>query len=125
MIRYDLVCHQGHAFESWFRDSAGFDALRDAGHLECPHCGSAKVGKAIMAPSVAKAPKGPDLAESRRTRAERSFEYVGDAFAERALAMHRGEIPDAAIRGEASPRQARELLDAGVPIAPYLGDRSN
>jgi hypothetical protein len=53
MIRYALVCKNGHEFESWFADSAAYD--RQAKHrlVSCPHCGSAKVEKAIMAPRLA------------------------------------------------------------------------
>lgn len=54
MIRYALGCDDGHAFEAWFRDSASFDELAERGLLSCPQCGSAKVGKQIMAPSVAR-----------------------------------------------------------------------
>ncbi|HET9415795.1 MAG TPA: DUF1178 family protein, partial [Pseudolabrys sp.] len=25
MIRYALICRQGHEFESWFQDSAAYD----------------------------------------------------------------------------------------------------
>jgi hypothetical protein len=52
MIRYALTCASEHGFESWFRDSAAFDTLAAAGALACPVCGSAKVAKALMAPSV-------------------------------------------------------------------------
>ena len=52
MIRYALVCAGEHCFESWFRDSAAFDTLAEAGAVSCPVCGSPKVSKALMAPSV-------------------------------------------------------------------------
>lgn len=54
MIRYALACETGHAFESWFRDGASFDDQAARGLVQCPHCGSAKVAKQIMAPSVAR-----------------------------------------------------------------------
>ena len=53
MIRYALACEKGHEFESWFQDSAAFDKQAKRGLVTCPHCGSAKVGKAIMAPRLA------------------------------------------------------------------------
>lgn len=59
MILYELVCEHGHSFESWFRDSAAFDALAAAQGLSCPTCGSASVGKALMAPRLARR-KGHD-----------------------------------------------------------------
>ena len=53
MIRYALACEQGHDFESWFSNSAAYDKQRKRSLVTCPLCGSAKVEKAIMAPSVA------------------------------------------------------------------------
>ena len=52
MIRYSLRCDKPHEFESWFRDSAAFDALAAGGRLSCPECGSSNVSKAMMAPRV-------------------------------------------------------------------------
>ena len=52
MIRYALVCQQGHQFESWFQDSAAYDKQARRGLVTCPQCGSAKVEKAIMAPRL-------------------------------------------------------------------------
>jgi hypothetical protein len=53
MIRYALNCEQGHAFESWFANSAAYDKQAKRGLVACPACGSVKVEKAIMAPSLA------------------------------------------------------------------------
>lgn len=52
MIHYDLACDQAHGFDAWFRSSADFDRQAERGLLTCPQCGSAKVGKALMAPAV-------------------------------------------------------------------------
>ena len=52
MIRYALICQEGHQFESWFQDSAAYDKQANRGLVSCPHCGSAKVEKAIMAPRL-------------------------------------------------------------------------
>ncbi len=57
MIRYALTCDQGHAFESWFQNSATYDKQVRRGLVTCPVCGSAKVEKTIMAPRVAGAKK--------------------------------------------------------------------
>ncbi len=54
MIRYALACADGHAFESWFQNSAAFDKQAKRGLVTCPTCGSAKVEKAIMAPRLAR-----------------------------------------------------------------------
>jgi hypothetical protein len=54
MIRYALVCDNGHDFESWFKNSATFDKQAARGLVGCPLCGSIKVEKAIMAPRLAR-----------------------------------------------------------------------
>jgi hypothetical protein len=53
MIRYALNCEHGHQFESWFADSAAFERQARRKLVACPHCGSSKVEKAIMAPRLA------------------------------------------------------------------------
>ena len=64
MIRYALNCEQGHAFESWFQNSAAYDKQVKRALVTCPLCGSAKVQKAMMAPrlSRAEAAKAPQPA---------------------------------------------------------------
>jgi hypothetical protein len=54
MIRYALNCEHGHAFDSWFQNSAACDKQTKRGLVSCPICGSAKVEKAIMAPRLAR-----------------------------------------------------------------------
>ncbi len=134
MIRYALKCSDAHAFESWFASSQAFEALRDAGQLNCPVCGDADIGKAIMAPPVhasltksakpeARPLKAPAseaetaLAELRR-QIEANSDYVGLSFAAEARKMHDGDIPHRSIYGEANVRDARQLLEDGVPVAP-------
>ena len=70
---------QGHDFESWFADSAAYDKQAKRRLVACPHCGSAKVEKAIMAPRLAGARKRaaapkrrlPTPAPRRRRRRKR------------------------------------------------------
>ncbi|WP_298911111.1 DUF1178 family protein [uncultured Aliiroseovarius sp.] len=68
MIRYALKCDQNHKFESWFQNANAFEALKAAGHVACPDCGSTKVEKSLMAPKVRPArsaaakPAAPDTA---------------------------------------------------------------
>ncbi|WP_203073112.1 DUF1178 family protein [Falsiroseomonas ponticola] len=54
MIHYQLRCHAGHEFDGWFQDSSGFEKLAKAGLVECTHCGSVKVERALMAPAIRK-----------------------------------------------------------------------
>ena len=57
MIRYALICDKGHDFESWFQDSAAYEKQAKRGLVACPHCGSPKVEKAIMAPRLSASAK--------------------------------------------------------------------
>jgi hypothetical protein len=57
MIRYALACDEGHAFESWFQNSAAYDKQVKRGLVTCPVCNSAKVEKTIMAPRLSGAKK--------------------------------------------------------------------
>src|SRR5450755_153463 len=52
MIRYNLRCERGHAFESWFQNSAAYESQEKRKLVNCPACGSAKVERAIMAPQI-------------------------------------------------------------------------
>jgi hypothetical protein len=163
MIRYALVCDKGHAFESWFADSAAYDKQAKRGLVTCPQCGSAKVEKAIMAPRLAsskkrKAPIGaPAVPEApaappvpaaspapvamvspqeREFRAKlkelrdhlvKNADHVGAKFPEEARKMHYGEIEHRSIYGEASPDEAKELVEEGIEVhpLPVLPDERN
>jgi hypothetical protein len=64
MIRYSLVCERKHEFEIWFKNSADYDKQSKRGLVTCPSCSSAKVEKALMAPSLGRGTrKGKDSAE--------------------------------------------------------------
>ena len=43
MIRYNLRCEKGHAFESWFQSSAAYESQEKRKLVSCPACGSVKV----------------------------------------------------------------------------------
>jgi hypothetical protein len=142
MIRYALKCAEEHRFESWFQSASAFDALSERGHVACPICGSAEVEKAIMAPRVAKGetaaaktdvttpaavPERPlsgpahpaeQMLRKLREHIEKHSTDVGERFATEARAMHLGERDEAPIHGQASPDEARALIEDGVPIMP-------
>ena len=52
MIKYALICDQGHTFESWFSNAEGYDTQVKRGFVECPTCQTKQVSKAMMAPAV-------------------------------------------------------------------------
>jgi hypothetical protein len=134
VIAYSLRCHRGHEFEGWFRDSATFDSQSNSGHLSCPSCNSVRIEKGIMAPSVSGTKKTAVRAKSAEARQLRQFatglrkyvqenaDYVGPNFAEEARKIHYGETPERHIYGEATPREAKELVEEGVDVAPLPPD---
>jgi hypothetical protein len=134
MIRFNLKCAKDHSFESWFQSGTAFEALKGAGHVACPVCGSGEVEKALMAPSVV-APRSEVGVAARasldapateleaalaalRRQVEENSEYVGMNFASEARRIHAGDAPERAIFGEARVDEARKLLEDGVPVAP-------
>jgi hypothetical protein len=132
MIKYALVCDLEHGFEGWFGSSADYDDQHAKGLLECPVCGSKAVRKQIMAPALAGVRKtaqdepstGPAQAMMMeamgriRRHVEENFDDVGDAFAKEARAIHEGRAEERGIYGQATPKQVRELVEDGVPVAP-------
>jgi len=127
MIKYDLRCDNGDEFEAWFGSISDYDKQAEAGLVECPHCGSKHVEKAPMAPAVQTSRKKAERSERAvamamaakvREHIKDNFDYVGDKFADEARKMHQGESEERAIWGEATPEQAQELADEGIPAAP-------
>jgi len=47
-------------------------------------------------------------------------EDVGPQFAQEARRIHRGEVEERAIRGQASPDETLQLLDEGIAVLPLL-----
>ena len=64
MIRYSLLCDRKHDFEIWFKNSADYDKQAKRGLVTCPACGSEKVEKALMAPSLGRGAKKRGSAET-------------------------------------------------------------
>jgi len=147
MIRYTLRCEKDHAFESWFQSSSAYDSQVKRKLVSCPACGSAKIEKAIMAPRIV-SKKGRDkapaetsapaeapatestslmMAQERELRAKikelrdhivKNADNVGESFPNEARAMHYGDKEHRPIYGEASPDEARALIDEGVEVSP-------
>jgi hypothetical protein len=141
LIRYSLVCDNAHDFEAWFRNSDDFDKQKKRGLVECPECGSHKVGKALMAPSVSTSRGREKIAlamgeEQKKAMAAlkelskkmlEGAENVGDKFAEEARKIHFGETEARGIYGEATPEEAAGLAEDGVsflPIPVFSDDRN-
>jgi hypothetical protein len=133
MIVYNLLCKNSHDFEDWFKDFAAFDAQSASGKLVCPVCNSKKVEKAIMAPAVAGTKKA-ELTAPQEMRKMRQFmtglrkyvqdnaDYVGPNFAEEARKIHYGETKERQIYGESTVKEAVELVEEGIDVAPLPPD---
>jgi hypothetical protein len=140
MIAYTIACAEGHEFEGWFRNSDAYDEQLSSGALLCPLCGSANVKKAIMAPAVkasatkAKGKSRPprevkadaktvgQYATGFRKFIEQNADYVGRRFPEEARKIHYGEAEERHIYGESTLKEAHDLIEEGVQIAPLPPD---
>jgi hypothetical protein len=140
VIAYNLVCKDGHEFEGWFADSHAYAAQEKAGDLVCPVCGDANISKAIMAPAVKtsvtkakgkSAPPKPEATDQQKLRqfvagfrkyVEENADYVGPQFPEEARKIHYGETEARHIYGESTLREAKELIEEGIEIAPLPPD---
>ncbi len=148
MIVFDLKCaREGHVFEGWFSSTEDFAGQKERGLLVCPMCGDAQVEKAVMAPAVsAKGNRRPDPVvtkarhqvpvstggDSEKTavlmqalakaqaEALAGSEWVGRKFADKARAMHYGEVDAKPIHGEVAAEEARSLVEEGVEVAPLI-----
>lgn len=138
MIKYSLQCSTGHGFEGWFRSISDFEKQAEQKLLSCPVCSSDEVKKAIMSPAVSTSRKQAGAKKEARLReikstiseaaskardyVEKNFDYVGEKFPEEARKIHYGETQQRGIFGEATGKEAKELADEGVSIAPLPGD---
>ncbi|MBX3578739.1 MAG: DUF1178 family protein [Rhizobiaceae bacterium] len=132
MIKFSLTCERDHDFDGWFRSNDDFDKQKKRGFVECPVCGSAKVGKALMAPAVSTGRRKEKMAlamgeaqkqamvqlKALSEKMRENADYVGDKFAEEARKIHFGETEARGIYGEATPNEARSLVEDGVEFLP-------
>lgn len=137
MIVFDLKCGQSHVFEAWFGSSADYEEQRERGLIECPLCGAKDIAKAVMAPRLGSkvvdqlpAPvasasgPAPEMKALMTAMAQLQAkmlgksEWVGRRFADEARAMHLGESDQRSVHGEATPAEARALVDEGIEVMP-------
>jgi hypothetical protein len=137
MIHYDLICKKGHAFDGWFSNSAAYDEQRQKNGIQCPSCGTADIDKQLMRPSIGKKantktarqqmvsggadPRMGLLMEKLRElrqHVEKHADYVGERFVEEARRIHYKEAEERGIYGEASPDDAKALIDEGIEVQP-------
>jgi hypothetical protein len=135
----DLQCESQHIFEGWFGSEDDFLFQRERSLVECPICGNASITKRLSAPRLNLTssrgeplplpnviePVEPDrslqtawLDVSRHIVA--NTDDVGSQFAEEARKIHYGEIPERAIRGQASQQETESLIEEGITVIPLL-----
>jgi len=148
MIRYSLLCDQDHQFDAWFASADAFDRASKVGANECPVCGSTVIEKGLMAPAVGATNKSDagetankvklavtdprhkamrEAVKELRKKVTENSDYVGDRFAEEARKIHYEETPPRGIYGEATRKDAEDLVEEGIEFHPLpdLPDDSN
>jgi len=96
---------------------------------------AAAAATALPVPTEPAAPVAPsdkdrmlrDLVRDIHARLRESADYVGPSFAEEARRIHEGEAEERPIWGEATPDEAQELIEDGIPALPLpaLPDERN
>ena len=133
MIRYQLRCAGGHAFESWFADAAAFDTLKARGMVSCAECGSADVEKALMAPRVrpgraAAAPEPrpeaePPAPSAPPAPARNGAMALNVSPVEKAIAELRAKVESSSTYvGKGFAADARAMHRGDKPEAPIWGE---
>ena len=138
MMKYNLICKCGEAFESWFSNSSEFDSLFKKKLIKCIYCGSSFVKKSVMAPNL------PSKSNKvlRRTKLEKNIKkqllnfrryveknckYVGENFSQEARSMHYDKKTSQGIYGKATPEETSELLEEGIEVTsiPWVDKSEN
>ncbi len=133
MIKFALRCDRGHAFDSWFRDGAAFEALSAQGELGCPACGSSAISKAPMAPAVLKGgrapartpepqPRAPEAPAAASTMAMLGAEEA--KLRDMVRALHRRIAETSENVGPAFPAEARRIHEGEAPQRSIHGQAS-
>ncbi len=121
MIRYRLACQKSHEFEAWFPSSEGCDAQIAKKLVACPTCGSTKVAKTLMAPSVVTSERKAKSRARRRPPAEvTETPAVGAMEAPAPIAASRQMLsgPQREML-----RQLKTMRDKILADAEYVGPR--
>src|SRR5215210_3154675 len=126
MIVFELTCAGSHPFEGWFASSEDFNAQQGRRLIACPQCGNDRVEKLPSAKIRTTEAAGPSQPASQSARTPvsvddfvnhvlRNTEDVGTKFAEEARRIQREEAPKRDIRGVATLKDTKALLDEGIP----------
>jgi len=127
VIIYDLKCEKNHIFEGWFNDRTAFEEQKEKKLVTCPVCGSSDVEIApssitVMGKGTGRLNKNnKDLSPAKALRmfneyVDKTFEDVGNKFAEVALKIHTGEEDSRNIKGTTTKTEEDNLREEGVPF---------
>ena len=136
-MKFTLHCTRGHEFEAWFRSNDDYETQARRGLVECPQCGTNRVGKALMAPAVSTGRKKDERKQvvmqvahdaARAEFVQRMREMtaalkagatdVGERFPEEARKIHYGEKDPEPIYGKADRDEVEALVDEGIELLP-------
>ena len=131
MIKYNLICKEGHEFESWFSDSSEFDKLKKKKLLECIYCSTSQIKKSIMSPRISsknvKNKKSEELLTNKsihqkkellkiRKYIEKNFEFVGDKFSQKVREVYYDKKSRKKIYGTTTQKERDELAEEGIDL---------
>lgn len=146
MFIVDLECESGHAFEGWYDSAEELRALEARDEVTCPLCdarahrlpSASRISTATTrgekrAMTSTPAPRAPGPAPATPTpdvplevqkalgklvqHVRATHEDVGEEFATKALAIHKGEEEARPIRGTSTAEEEERLTEEGVPFA--------
>ena len=138
MIKYNLTCKCGKAFESWFSSSREFDSLAKKKLIKCIFCDSSSINKSVMSPNLSsksnkistktkyeKSVK-KQLVDFRRY-IEKNCKDVGDNFTREARNIHYDKKPSKGIYVKATPEETSELIEEGIEVTtiPWIDESEN
>ena len=127
MIVFELACRDcSYEFEGWFDNSKDYERQNKKNFISCPSCNNHNIKKSLMAPNLNKKSNSKKNLNSSKSLinkidkfkkiVEKNYDYVGDSFSEEAKKMKYGEINERPIYGEASIKQAKDLLDEEIDV---------
>ena len=138
MIKYNLTCKCGLAFESWFSSSHEFEKLTRKKLITCLYCNSTSVKKSIMSPNLSNKIKKIHKINKRvkdikhkliefRNFIEKNCKDVGDRFPEEARSIHYDKKSSKGIYGKATPEETAELIEEGIEVSniPWVDKSEN
>lgn len=117
MILFALRCSADHQFEAWFRNGAAYDEQAAAHQIACPICGDTVVGKAPMAPRIAKG-----VARAADRAREQAEAVVANAPPSAAPAAPANAVPAALPAPIPAPVPLPNAADVVAALPPSLND---